>query len=186
MVMAGKGHAYVPSMSDATVRSKTGKDWAGWFGALDMAGAAKLDHGAIADILSESHRIPGWWCQMVTVEYERARGLRARHETTSGFSVAISKTVATSLSNLYAAAANAAKRKKWFPKGAFEPSSQTKDKYFRGAWKKNARVEIGFTTKGDGKAQIAVQVSKLAKQADVELERAAWKKALGKLQELVE
>ncbi len=184
--MAKKAQTYVPSMSDAAVKTKKGKDWAGWFGALDKAGAAKLDHGSIANLLSKKHGMPGWWCQMVTVEYERARGLRARHETASGFSVAISKTVATSLGDLYEATANAAKRKKWFPKGAFESSSQTKNKYFRGAWKKSARIEIGFYAKGAGKAQIALQVSKLAKKADVELERTEWKKALGKLQELVE
>ncbi len=184
--MAGKGQAYVPSMSDAVVKAKTGKDWTGWFGALDKVGAAKLDHRAIADILSEKHGIPGWWCQMVTVEYERARGLRVRHETTSGFSVAISKTVATSLSDLYEATANAAKRKQWFPKGAFEPSSQTKDKYFRGSWNKSARLEIGFYAKGECKAQIAVQVNKLAKKADVEAERAAWKKAFDTLQQMVD
>ena len=173
-------------MSSAAVKAKTGKDWAGWFGALDKAGAAKLDHPAIARLLSEKHRVPSWWCQMVTVEYERSRGLRDRYETSSGFSVAISKTVATSLPNLYEATANATKRKKWFPNGAFEPSSQTKEKYFRGAWKKKSRLEIGFYAKGAGKAQIAMQVSKLAKKGDVEIERAAWKKALGRLQELVE
>ncbi len=31
-----------------------------------------------------------------------------------------------------------------------------------------------------------MQVSKLAKKADVALERAAWKRALGKLQQLLE
>jgi hypothetical protein len=47
-------------------------------------------------------------------------------------------------------------------------------------------VEIGFSGKSTGKAQIAIQVSKLEKKADVERERAAWKEALGKLQVLVE
>jgi len=47
-------------MSDAAVKAKTGKDWAGWFGALDKAGATKLEHRAIADILSEKHGMPGW------------------------------------------------------------------------------------------------------------------------------
>ena len=184
--MTKKAQAYVSSTSDAVVQSKTGKDWAGWFGVLDKAGAAKLSHGPIVAILSEKHGLSSWWRQMVAVEYERARGLRARHETPSGFSVAISKTVATSLGDLYQATVSAAQRKKWFPRGAFEPSSQTKDKYFRGSWKKSARLEIGFYAKGSDKAQIAIQVSKLAKKADVELERAAWKKALGKLQQLVE
>src|SRR5688572_13398015 len=67
--------AYVPNMSDTAVKAKTGKDWAGWFGALDKAGAAKLKHSQIAELLHETHDIPGWWCQMVTVEYELARGL---------------------------------------------------------------------------------------------------------------
>jgi hypothetical protein len=184
--MAAKKRIYVPSMSDATVQARTGKDWKGWFGVLDEAGAGELDHRAIAKLLAETHRISGWWTQMVTVEYERARGLRARHETPSGFAVAVSKTLAASLPSLYAAAANAAKREQWFPKGAFAQSSHTKNKYVRGSWNESARLEIGFLAKGAGKAQIALQVSKLAKKADVERERAAWKTALGRLALLVE
>lgn len=183
--MGEKRRAYVPSMRDEVVKVKTGRDWAGWFGALDKLDATKLGHGAIAEILSEKYGVPGWWCQMVTVEYERARGLRVPHQKAGGFSVAISKTVPTSLSELYEATTNAATRKKWFPKGAFEPSSQTKDKYFRGSWKKGARLEIGFYVRGEGKAQIAVQVDKLGKESDVEVERAAWKKAFDALQKIV-
>jgi hypothetical protein len=123
---------------------------------------------------------------MVTVEYELARGLRVRHETASGFSVSASKTIATSLASLYAATARAEQRKQWFPKGTFELSSQTQDKYFRGSWNKTARLEIGFYAKENGKAQIAVQVNKLAKRSDVDRERAAWKAALAKLQKILE
>jgi hypothetical protein len=184
--MTEKVHDYVPSMADAAVKAKTGKDWAGWFGALDKAGAAKLDHRSIAQMLVHKHGVPGWWSQMVTVEYERARGLRVRHETTSGFSVGVTKTIETGLSDLYAATANAARRKKWFPEGEFKPSSQTKDKYLNGAWNTTARLNIGFYAKGEGKSQIAVQVSKLAKQTDVEKERKAWKAAVLKLQQMLE
>ena len=184
--MTAMRRPYVPSMSDTAVKAKTEKNWAGWFGALDTAGAARLDHQAIARVLSEKHGLSGWWCQMVTVEYERARGLRVRHETASGFSVASSKTIATTLSHLYAATANPAKRKKWFPKGALGLSSQTKNKYFRGSWNKASRLEIGFYAKGNNKAQIAVQVTKLAKSVDVERERKTWKAALLRLQEMLE
>jgi hypothetical protein len=177
--------AYVPTMSDAAVKAKTGKDWAGWFGALDKAGAAKLKHRQIAQLLHEKHGVPGWWCQMVTVEYELARGLRVRHQTATGFSVSASKTLATTLSALYAATSSAAKRRAWFPKGQLEVSSQTKNKYFRGAWN-GARLEIGCYAKEGGKAQIAIQVNKLATRADVDRERAAWKAALAKLQQLLE
>jgi hypothetical protein len=180
-----KKTAYVPAMRDEAVKAKTGKDWAGWFGILDKAGAAKMDHKSIATLLSKEHGMPGWWSQMVTVEYELSRGLRERHEQADGYSVSVTKTIAASLPALYAATANAAQRKKWFPQGAFQPSSQTKDKYFRGAWKKGARLEVGFYAKGEGKAQIALQVRKLSSKADVDTQRAAWKGALSKLQALL-
>ena len=32
-------------MSDAAIKAKTGKDWAGWFAALDKAGAAGMPPG---------------------------------------------------------------------------------------------------------------------------------------------
>ena len=172
-------------MSDAAVKAKTGKNWAGWFGALDRAGAAKLEHREIARLLHERHGVPGWWSQMLTVEYELARGRRARHQTASGFQIGVSKTVAMSLGDLYAWTANAARRRSWFPRKKLTPSSQTKDKYLRGVWGGGpARLEIGFYAKGAGNAQIAVQVSKLAGKAEVEAERAAWRKALDKLAKL--
>jgi hypothetical protein len=102
-----------------------------------------------------------------------------------GFSMAISKTFAAPLSALYQATAGAARRKKWFPGGTFQLSSQTSDKYVRGAWNGNARLEVGFYVKGSGKAQIAIRVGKLATRADIERERATWKEALDKLQHLV-
>jgi hypothetical protein len=180
--MAGKGQAgaYVPSMSDEAVKAKTGKNWAQWFAALDKAKAATLSHQEIVAIAGKLGA-GRWWGQMVTVEYERARGLRTRHETATGYSVSISKTVGCDLSELYAAASDEKSRKAWFPKGAFAPSSQTKDKYLRGSWNGDARLEINFYAKGEGRSQINVQVNKLKKEAAVEAERAAWKAALEKL-----
>lgn len=178
--------ATTPSTSDAAVKAKTGRDWAAWFELLDRAGAQQLKHKQITALLAGKHAVPNWWSQMVTVEYERARGLRTRHEKADGFSVSVSKTVATTLDDLYETTANATKRKKWFPKGVFESSSQTKDKYLRGAWNKTARLEIGFYAKGPGKAQIALQVNKLPDQTSVEAARATWQSALTKLQAQLE
>ena len=173
-------------MSDAAVRARTGRDWAGWFSTLDRAGAKKLAHREIAQLLCARHRMPAWWSQMVTVEYERARGLRARHEAADGFSIAISKTLSTRLPHLYEVTARAGERRKWFPRGSFVTSSHTKDKYLRGHWKQGSKVDIGFYARGTGKSQIAVQVSHLSKQADVEPTRARWRAALVKLQHLLE
>jgi hypothetical protein len=176
---------YEPSMSDEAVKAKTGMDWYGWFKLLDKEEAKKLTHTEIADLLYDKHKLPGWWCQMVTVEYERARGLREKHEQSGGFSVSASRTMNVPLARLFAAVADAATRKKWFPWSAFRPSSQTKNKYVRGPWKNGARLEMNFYSKGAGKSQIAVQVNRMAKKSDVERERAAWKKALEKLNRLV-
>jgi hypothetical protein len=179
--MVKKRSGYVPSMSDAKVAAKTGKGWQAWFQLLDAAGAAKLSHGAIAELLSGRHGVGAWWSQMVTVEYERARGLRAPHQSSSGFGVTISRTIAAPLAALYRAAATPAQRRRWFPEAEFQPSSQTKDKYLRGAWNGGARLEIGFVARGEGKSQIAVGVSKLRSRRDVEGQRATWKKALAAL-----
>jgi len=181
--MAAK--SYRPAMSDLAVVAKTGKSWKQWFGVLDKAGATKLDHQAIAKLLSAKYRVGPWWRQMVTVEYERARGLRAKHETATGYSVSMSKTVAGDVAALYAATADAKRRKKWFPVGALKVSSQTPNKYFRGTWNGAARLEINFYAKPGGKAQITVQVGKLAKKFDVERERAIWKAALEKLSHIL-
>ena len=179
--MSARKEEYVPAMADAAVKTKTGKDWAGWFSALDKAGARKLDHKSIVELLHEQHDVTPWWSQTVTVEYERARGMRELHQKTDGFSVSATKTVAVSVAALYAATASAGQRKKWFPKGTFEVSSQTPDKYINGAWNETARLNIGFYAKGADKAQIAVQINKLASATEVERERGLWKSALAKL-----
>ena len=96
------------------------------------------------------------------------------------------KTIGANVADVYAACTDEAKRKAWFPRGAFRASSQTKNKYLNGAWKKKSRLNVGFYPKGDGKAQIAIQVSRLEDKEDVERERTAWRAALTKLQAQLE
>ena len=171
-------------MTDAAIKAKTAKDWAGWFAALDKAGASGMDHKAIATLARDDMGAGAWYGQMIAVSYERARGIRAMNQKCDGeFSVSVTRVMAVPLGRLYAAAT--AERETWFPKGSFEESSRTKDKYWRGKWK-SGRLEIGFYPKGAGKAQIALQSNKLLDQAAVEKERVLWKKAIDKLQGMVE
>jgi hypothetical protein len=172
---------YQPAMSALAVIAKTGKSWEQWFRILDKAGAARLDHKNIVKLLGARHDIGPWWRQMVAVEYERARGLRIRNQNAGGFSVSISRTIRAALPDLYAATSELRRRRKWFPKGTLKLSSRTENKYFRGAWNGDARLEINFYERPDGKAQIVVQVNRLANEQDVERERAAWRRALTKL-----
>src|SRR3712207_3275274 len=67
---------YVPRMSDDAVRRATGRGWDEWFAVLDAWDAAEHEHKAIATWLGSEHGVPGWWAQGITVEYEKARGLR--------------------------------------------------------------------------------------------------------------
>ncbi len=173
------------AIGDAAMKAKTGKTRTQWFALLDKAGAGKLSHKEIVALLDGKGAGP-WWRQMVTVEYERARGLRARHETATGFSVSVSKVIGADLAKVYAATADAEQRKGWFAAGEFELTSETKDKYYRGRWNGEGRLEINFYSKGAAKAQIVVQVGKLASAADVAREKAHWKSALEDLKTMLE
>lgn len=85
-----------PRLSEEAVRKATGRSWDEWFTIIDNFGGEKLSHKQIAQTLFEKAFIPsGWWCQSVTVEYEKARGRRMLGETAaSGFEVGVSRTFA--------------------------------------------------------------------------------------------
>jgi hypothetical protein len=175
-----------PVMTDAGITAKTGHGWDYWFAALDKAGAAKLDHKGITALLTAKFGIGAWWRQMIAVSYERARGIRAMNQKCDGeFSVSVTKVFPVTLAKLYAIVGDARLWPKWMPKGAFEETSRTKDKYLRAKWKTDARISVGFYAKGADKAQIAFDVGKLSGAEMVESERAAWKKALERLGELL-
>ncbi len=180
-----KAETYTPSMSDAAVKAKTGRNWMGWFVILNKANANAMPHQDVANLLYTKYKVPGWWAQMITVEYERARGGRKKHERPDGFSVSVSKTITVDLAAAYRAFADAKMRVKWTPKGKAEPTTCTANKYWRAKWNGGARLEVGFYAKGAGKSQITIQISKLAKKSDVERQRAAWKAAVEKLGALV-
>jgi hypothetical protein len=181
--MAGNRQAATAktTMSDAAILAKTGRDWAQWFAALDKAGAAKLDHKAIAALAAGKFGAGDWYGQMVAVTYERARGIRTLNQKCDGeFSVTVTKVMDASLPRLFAVAT----RGGWLPKGVFEETSRTRDKYWRGKWNGAGRLAMGFTARGP-KAQIAIDSGKLSGAERVEKERAAWKKALAKLEAML-
>jgi len=51
---------------------------------LDADNAAALPHREIAALVHEKHGVGSWWTQMVTVGYERLKGLRDRGQQRSG------------------------------------------------------------------------------------------------------
>lgn len=174
----------MPSISSEAVKAKTGKGWDEWFAALDKAKANTMDHKVITEMLSTKFKVSLWWSQMVTVEYERARGLREVHETKQGFVASVSRTINVSAQELWPMLEEPA-RKQWL-KNKLEVSSSTFPRSMRGKMSDGSRVEFGITSKGANKCSIAAQHSKLTNAEAVATKKAFWQDALGKLKKLLE
>jgi len=167
-------------MSDETVKAKTGKVLGEWFRILDNFGAKKLPHKEIAKYLHEKEKVPSWWCQMVTVEYERARGLREMYQKAGGgFAASASRTLVAPLAKVYEAWADETQRRRWLPDGKMDVTTTTKNKYFRAAWGDNrSRVNVGFYAKGAGRCQVAMDHEKLRSAGERAKMKKYWLDAL--------
>lgn len=172
----------VAGISTEAVRAKTGKGWAEWIAILDEAGAQEMAHKNIARYLSEKQRVPDWWCQMVTVGYEQARGLRRKHQKPEGYQISRSKTMAASTATLYAAWADKRQRIRWLT-DPLTIRTATPAKSLRMLWGDGqTSLEVNFYSKGEGKCQVVVQHSKIASAKAAEKLKAYWAEALGHLQ----
>lgn len=171
-------------MTDAAVKKATGRDWPAWVKLLDAAGAAEKPHREIATYVS-SLGTPDWWSQMVTVGYERIRGLRQRQQRRGGlYEASKSRTFNVPLETLYAAFANARKRKQWLPVKVTVKSS-TPNKRMRIVWDDDTPVQLGFYEKGAAKSSVAVQHEKLKDKAAVDAIKKAWGEHFERLAEML-
>ena len=168
-------------MSDVAVKAKTGKTWPEWFAALDSAGCRTKTHKEIVAVLHDQHGVGSWWQQMITVEYERARGLRAVHQSCDGnFSANASRTVNLSLPELYRAWADEKRRANWLPE-LLTIRAAREDKSLRVTMPDSTTVEILFYAKGEAKSQVTIEHKKLADSADVAKRKEFWKERLDKM-----
>jgi hypothetical protein len=175
------------SMSDSAVLKATGKNWGQWFAILDKAGARKMAHPEIARMIGSKYKCPPWWRQMVTVEYERARGLRAKYETASGFHAGRSITVNTSIAILFDAWQDSSARRRWLPDPHFTVRKAIVNKSMRITWGDGTtNVEAMFYAKGPRESLLTVDVTKLASAKDVAQWKSYWGDALAKLKSILE
>ena len=118
--------AALGGMSDAALAKGTGRTWKGWVAVLDRAGAAAQQHREVAALLHAEHGLPSWWAQMVTVGFERIRGLREKGQRRDGgFDVSKSKTYPVSLATLWAAFGRC---ERWLGGATLRMSKATKPK----------------------------------------------------------
>lgn len=176
------------SVSDDALREATGHPHGHWFDLLDRWGAGERDHATIASWLVEVHRLDDWWAQTVTVDYERARGLRPKGGHRDGtFDANASKTVNVPLGELYEAVVDADRRERWLPGGKLIERTARPNRSARFDWGDGrTRVNVYFTAKGAGKSQVSLQHQRLADRESAEERKRFWRDRLGALKALLE
>ena len=180
-------------LSDAKSIEKTGHGLAHWFEVLDKFGAIEKGHTKAADHLYSDHGVPGWYCQGITVAYERARGVRVMNQRCDGaFEVTVSKMMTATPSQIIKALkdprgwsdgidagllnALASAIKGNNSKGFItRPDGQARFRYKWG----DATVQFNMYPKGEAKTSFVVQHMNLKMASEVESNRAKWKDALG-------
>jgi hypothetical protein len=171
---------------DAALRAATGKNWSEWLVLLDAAGAAakSLDHQRVWDLTMQSlPESAGWWGQMVAVGYERARGLRQKHESCNGeFQATLSKTLPVPLFAAFAAWADESLRQDWLDAPGLDFTKLNAGKNIRARWPDGTLLDIRFNASGPDKCQIVVDTMKLVDADAVQRAKAFWQAQFDRLQ----
>lgn len=175
-------------MSDEAVKERSGKTWGEWFRILDKAGAKKMDHKAITELLYYKHKVSGWWSQMIAVDYERARGLREKFQKCDGqFAASGSRTLNVPMARLFAAWSDEKMRRKWLPDAEMDITTARPGKSVRAKWDGGkSRLSVNFYAKGPGKSQVAVDHENLASAKECAIMKSFWFEALNRLQNELE
>jgi hypothetical protein len=177
-------YAATAGMSDASVKKATGQDWAAWVRVLDAAGSAKKPHRDIARYVS-SLGTPDWWSQMITVGYERIRGLRERGQGRDGaYEANKSRTFPVPVAKLFEAFAKPRMRARWLP-GKIKVRTSNAPKTIGLNMEDDTRVQIGFIAKGANKSAVAIQHSRLRDKATAAKMKTFWAERFDALAELL-
>ena len=177
-------HRETTGIGDDAVRAATGHGWDAWFTLLDQAGGTAWTHQERVTFLNQEHGCKPWWRQMIAVGYERARGLRERHEKPNGYEISCSRTIGVPLPRLFAAWSDAKQRKAWLGAESERLQVRTRvpDKTIRITWiDGHSNLEVTFSARGTDKAQVSVQHGKLANADAAESAKSYWTQALDRL-----
>jgi hypothetical protein len=172
---------------DDALRAATGKDWHEWLSLLDASGAAAqgFDHNRLLELTMQSlPETAGWWAQMVSVGYERARGLREMHESCNGeFQATLSKTFPVPLFAAFAAWADANLRGEWLDAPDLSFTKLNAGRNIRARWPDGSLLDIRFNATGPDRCQIVVDTMKLNDNAGVQRAKAFWQAQFERLQD---
>jgi len=175
-----------PGVSDDAVRKATDRDWDEWLRILDDWGAASRPHAEIARHVAETYGISGWWAQSVTVGFERARGLRAVHQTSRGFEVSVSRTLRATPGDVWPWLADEAGRDRWIDHGLLKLEATRPGRWTRfSVVGDDTAVRLHLDPKGDDRCVVTVVHTRLAGAPDVAAQRTAWRPRLDALRRAI-
>lgn len=169
-------------MSNEAVQKRTGRTWPEWATWLDERKAYEWDHPAIAAHLGSEFGFGGWWAQMVTVSYERFRGLReVGQRRDGGYEAGRSRTVPVSLRTLFESFESDDIRAEWIGDSEITFHKVTPEKSMRGRTAAGHLLAVYFTEKGPEKSSVSIQVTGLPDREMMEAEKALWGERLDRL-----
>ena len=180
-------YAELAGMSDAVIKEKTGCTWDRWVFALDHYHAAEMSHGEIAKLVKTKYKVGDWWSQMVTVGYERIKGIRARGQRRDGtYEASKSRTYEVPVTTLFEAWADTATRKKWLKETEVKVRTANAPKTMRLGWSDGTIVAVGFTPKGKSKSSVALAHTKLRDADTAKSLKTFWSDRLDALGEVLD
>jgi hypothetical protein len=169
----------VNGISDDTARAKTGKKWGEWYTILDKAGARMMDHAEIVKFGHEKCGLSLWWSQLVTLGYEKERGIpTTRHR--SAPEANCSKTLAAPLALVWDAWQDQEVRARWLPDIALQVTQSAEHKLLHFDLADHSHAVVKFSEKS-GKTRVAVTHARLQSDADLERWKEYWAAALVRL-----
>ena len=173
--------------SDAKLTEMTGRNWEAWLSLLDRWGARDRKHGETVDFLMAEQGVSGWYAQAITNGYERARGIRAKHQQADGFTIYASKTFGVPVGALFDAFVDDAIRRRWLRDGSMSLRTSQAGRAARFDWGGGqTRVSVTFEGKGPSKSTAAVAHERLADPDEAETVKAAWRERLAALKSFLE
>lgn len=174
-------------IGSAAVQKATGRSWDEWFALLDADGAQALPHSEIAVLVRDRFGASDWWSQSVTVAYEQARGLRAKHQMVDGYAISLSKTVNVPVEILWRAWSNDEIRLRWLPDAPLAIRKATEPKSVRFSWDGGASsIDAEFYAKGEAKSRVSIQHSRLPGPEAAAALKPYWSEALARLKQILE
>ena len=123
----------------------------------------------------------------MTINYQRARGLRAVGEHADGFTITATKTVGVPVDRLYEAFVDESVRAGWLPEGGLRERTATRPRSARFDWGDDgSRVVVFFTPKGDGRSLASLSHERLPDGEAAERMKAFWRERVTAVKTLME